>query len=210
MLPRPSDRENFRYKIFLESEKSSNTIFYGTMRRKTFDRKSWYPHIMHEFFFDTRKILKHRSVLQCIFLLLWDKNFWQTRDAFPLLSMIVFFINFFLLNTDVFPYEFFRHCDTICFRRKIEITLPRPLFSHNFFHYQKISEKQKGSFMKFSGQERQKLFDKPLHTPLLFMENLYIRTYSKYRCVPLRFLSALWKPIQGKKVISSSHTYSFL
>ena len=50
MLPRPSVRENFRYKIFLESEKSSNTIFYGTMRRKTFDRKSWYPILCMNFF----------------------------------------------------------------------------------------------------------------------------------------------------------------
>ena len=49
MLPRPIVRENFRYKLFLESEKDYDTIFYGTMRRKTFDRKSWYPHIMHEF-----------------------------------------------------------------------------------------------------------------------------------------------------------------
>ena len=40
---------------------------------------------------------------------------------------------------------------------------------------------------------------KPLYTPLLFMENLYIRNYSKYRCVPLRFLSALWKKIKGEK-----------
>ena len=49
MLPRPSMRENFRCKIFLESEKGSHTIFYGTTGQKTFDRKSWYPHIMHEF-----------------------------------------------------------------------------------------------------------------------------------------------------------------
>ena len=50
MLPRPSMRENFRCKIFLESEKGSHTIFYGTTGQKTFDRKSWYPHIMHEFY----------------------------------------------------------------------------------------------------------------------------------------------------------------
>ena len=49
MLPRPIMRESFRYENFLESEKDYDTIFYGTMRRKTFDRKSWYPHIMHEF-----------------------------------------------------------------------------------------------------------------------------------------------------------------
>ena len=77
--------------------------------------------------------------------------------------------------------------------------LPRALSIHNFFHYQKISEKQKGSFLKFSGHEGQKRFDEALHTPLLFMEKLYIRIYSKYRCVPLRFLSTLWKKIKGEK-----------
>ena len=41
MLPRPSIREIFRYKIFLESEKGSHTIFYGTLRQQTFDRRSW-------------------------------------------------------------------------------------------------------------------------------------------------------------------------
>ena len=41
MLPSPSIREIFRYKIFLETENGPHTIFYGTMRQKTFDRKSW-------------------------------------------------------------------------------------------------------------------------------------------------------------------------
>ena len=149
--------------------------------------------------------MKHRSVTQCIFSPLWDKIYWQNRDAFPLLSMIVSYIKFFLKYRCV-PLRVFSALWDYLFSTENWDTLPRPLFIHNFFHYQKVSEKQKGSFMKFSGHERQKLFDKPLHTPLLFMENLYIRIYSNYSCVPLRFLSALWKPIQGRKVISSSHT----
>ena len=63
---------------------------------KNFRPKIVIPPYYAWIFFDTRNILKHRSVLQCIFLLLWDKNFWQTRDAFPLLSMIVFYIKLFL------------------------------------------------------------------------------------------------------------------
>ena len=138
--------------------------------------------------FDTPKFLKHRSVLRCIFLLLWDKNFWQKRDTLPLLSMRVFYMNFFFWNTDMFPYEFFRHSDTICFRRKIEITLPRPLFIHKFFHYQKISEKQKGSFMKFSGRERQKVFDKSVIHPTPMHEKfLYQNSFEIHMCSPTNF-----------------------
>ena len=50
MLPRPAMREIFRYVKFHESEKGSHTNFYFTMRRKTFDQKSWHPHIMHEIY----------------------------------------------------------------------------------------------------------------------------------------------------------------
>ena len=131
MLPRPAMRENFRYVNFHDSEKGSHTTFHGTMRRKTFDGKSQYPLIMHEFFRYPKVSETPKCSLMCS-LLLWNKIFWQNLDVLHVLSMIVVYINFYW-NTDVFPYDFLRHCETICFRRKIEITLPPSLFIHNFF-----------------------------------------------------------------------------
>ena len=83
MLPRPSMRENFRYKIFLESEKCSHTIFYGTMRWKTFDRKSSYTHNMHEIYSIPENFWNTEVFSIVVFYYLWDKNFWQNRDALP-------------------------------------------------------------------------------------------------------------------------------
>ena len=83
MLPRPSMRENFRYKIFLESEKCSHTIFYGTMRWKTFDRRSSYTHNMHEIYSIPENFWNTEVFSIVVFYYLWDKNFWQNRDALP-------------------------------------------------------------------------------------------------------------------------------
>ena len=187
-------------------------LWYDFLRHyetKNFRPKIVIPPYYAWILFDTRKFLKHRSVTQCIFSPLWDKIFWQNPDAFPLLSMIFSYIKFFW-NTDVFPQEFFRHCDTICFRRKIEITLPRPLFILKFFHYQRLSEKQKGSFMKFSGHERQKVFDKPVIHPTPMHEKiLYQKSFEIQMCSPTNFIGVV-KKIQARKVISSSYAWIFL
>ena len=121
--------------------------------------------------------------------------FWQNPDAFPLLSMRVFYINFFW-NTDVFPHEFFRQCDTICFRWKIEITLPRPLFIHKFFVPKEILKNRRVLLWSFPVVRDKKFSTNPWYTPLLCMKNFYITIHLKYRCVPLRILSALWKSNQ--------------
>ena len=187
MLPRPSMRENFRCKIFLESEKGSHTIFYGTTGQKTLDRKSWYPLIMHEFYSIPQNFW-NTEVFSVVFFYycetkIFDKNVIPSPSYPWEFSIWIFF-----WNTDMFPYEFFRHSDTICFRRKIEITLPRPLFIHKFFHYQKISEKQKGSFMKFSGRERQKVFDKSVIHPTPMHEKfLYQNSFEIHMCSPTNF-----------------------
>ena len=179
-------------------------LWYDFLRHyetKNFRPKIVIPPYYAWILFDTRKFLKHRSVTQCIFSPLWDKIFWQNPDAFPLLSKIFSYIKFFW-NTDVFPQEFFRHCDTICFRRKIEITLPRPLFILKFFHYQRLSEKQKGSFMKFSGHERQKVFDKPVIHPTPMHEKiLYQKSFEIQMCSPTNFIGGVKKNSSEKSDI---------
>ena len=93
MLPRPSMRENFRYKIFLESENCSHTIFYFTMRRKTFDQKSWHPHIMHEIYLIPEKFWNNEvfSILSSTYIQLDFTVFFNLRtkaiDWFVYLSV---------------------------------------------------------------------------------------------------------------------------
>ena len=120
-----------------------------------------------------------------------------------------FLYQFFLKHRCV-PLHFFWHCDTICFRRKIEITLPRPLFIPEFFHYQNLSQKQKGSFMKISGLEKQNFFDKPvIHPNPKHDKLLYQNSFEIQMCSPANLIGTV-KKILGKKVISSSDAWVFL
>ena len=182
---------------FFSNQRKALIQFSTALRAKNFRPKIVIPPYYAWILFDTRKFLKHRNVTQCIFSPLWDKIFWQNPDAFPLLSMRLFYINFFW-NTDVFPYEFFRQCDTICFRWKIVITLPRPLFIHKFFVPKEILKNRRVLLWSFPVVRDKKFSKNPWYTPLLCMKIFYITIHLKYRCVPLRILSALWKSNQFK------------
>ena len=126
-----------------------------------------------------------------------------TKPWYPPPPIHESFLYQFFWNTDVFPYEFFRQCDTNCFRWKIEINLPRLLFIHKFFIPKEILKNRRVLLWSFPVVRDKKFSANPWYTPLLCMKNFYIRIHLKYRCVPLRILSALWKSIQGRKVISS-------
>ena len=102
MLPRHSMRENFRCKIFLESEKGSHTIFYGTTGQKTLDRKSWYPLIMHEFYSIPQNFW-NTEVFSVVFFYycetkIFDKNVIPSPSYPWEFSIWIFF-----WNTDMFP-----------------------------------------------------------------------------------------------------------
>ena len=72
-------------------------------------------------------------------------------------------INFFNTRnrskTKGFPYEFYRHFDTINFRRKISIFLPHPFLFIIFFATRNfLKQSQNGSSTKCFGSVRQKNF----------------------------------------------------
>ena len=151
---------------------------------------------------DTPKFLKHRSVHQCIFFLLWDKTFWQNRDTLPLLSMRVFYINFFW-NTVVFPYEFFRHCETNCFRRKIEILYPAPSLSITFFITRKFLKNRRVPLWSFPVM-RDRNFSTNLYTPHSyswkiciseFIRNTDVFPYDFYQHCENNFKGERWYPL---------------
>ena len=72
--------ENFRYQNSFETQKCSSTIFIGTVRKKISTEFSDIPFLWIKFC-NTRDFLKHQSVAQRNFSVLWDKKLWaKSRD----------------------------------------------------------------------------------------------------------------------------------
>ena len=141
-----------------ETLKGSFRKFFGTVRQKIFDGKSRHPPLIQTFSLpEINATVKDSygnfgTVRQKIF----DVKSWYSPP--PVLSINVFpTVNFLKHSTEQFTYEIFRHCETKKFRQKIEnsgITLR----STKIFDT-RISETLKGSFRKFFGTVRQKIFD---------------------------------------------------
>ena len=111
------------------------------------------PPLLSRIVFHTRNFLKHRRVPVRSFSVLWDKKF----SVKPLCSpdqlcspsyAWKFPIPELFWNTKGFPYEFFRHCETKNFQRKVMISLSyaknfsipeifwnTEVFSNEFFWY---------------------------------------------------------------------------
>ena len=82
--PPPLIHKFFQYQKFWETQKCSSTKFFGAVRQKLFDRKSWYslPPLLSLTFSDNRNFLKHRRVPQRNFPALSDENFSrENRDT---------------------------------------------------------------------------------------------------------------------------------
>ena len=114
----------------------SPTEFFGTVRQKFYDRKSWYspPPLIHKLFvYRNVDETQHRKVPLWNSSALSDKKFWQKIVILPTCSHLLTSENFFdtrnWWNTRGFPSEIFRHCETKTFRGKILIP---PLLSINF------------------------------------------------------------------------------
>ena len=90
-----------------------------------------------------------------------------------------------LRNTEGFPFEFFRHCQTKINQQKIVMLFPL-LLHPIFFKYQKASETTKGSRMKFFSPVRQKVFEKSVILPPI-QQNFLYQTFLKAERFPYQF-----------------------
>ena len=75
----PLRHKVFRHPKLSETQKGSSMNFFGTVRRKIFDGKSWYsfhppPPLSSLTFSDTKSFLKHRSVPPRNVSVQWDKK----------------------------------------------------------------------------------------------------------------------------------------
>ena len=201
--------KNHRYENFLESEKGSHTIFYVSMRRKTFDGKSWYPHIMHEIFRYPKVSEIPKCSPMCSLTTMSQKLLTKPWCPPPLIHDS--FLLQFYLKYRCLPLRFFSAPWDYLFSTENWDTLtPAPSSSLNFFINRSFLKNRRVLLWCFLAMRDKNFSTNPLYTPLLCMKNFYIRSHLKYRCVPLRILSALWKKIQGRKVISSSYAWNLL
>ena len=102
--------------------KGSFMKFFGTVRQKIFDGKSWYPPLIQTFSIPEIIATVKDSPLRK-FSALWEKIFdrksWNSPPP-PLLSIkFIATGNFLKHSTEGFTYQFFRHCETIKIRQKI-------------------------------------------------------------------------------------------
>ena len=127
---------------------------------------------------------------------IFDGKSWYSP---PVLSINIFATGNFLKRcTKGLLYEMFRYCETK-FRLKIVIC---PLFlSINFFRYQKISGKQKGSFTNFSFRSCEtKSSDKAVMPPPLLCMKIFDKwIFLKHQSVLQWNISVQWdKNFDGK------------
>ena len=151
-----------------ETLKGSFTKLFGTVRQKIFDGKLWYPLLCIKFF-DTPNFLKHWTDAHETFRHCATKTFRRKNVIRPFSSIKLFETKSFLKNSRILLRKFSALWD-------IKISTenrdkPPPI--HNFFRYQKFSEKQKLPLQSFSfGSCETKNFDKTvMHRPPLMHEN---------------------------------------
>ena len=136
---------------------------------------------------------QHRGVPLWIFLALWDKIFsTENLDTPPPFIHKHFFAtgHFLKHRSEGFPYEFFWHCETKNFRRKMLI-LPPPLIL-KIFRYQKFVKQRRVPLWSFLVLWDNKFFYRKPWYPLLGIKFFDTRNFLRHRRVPRRNFWALW------------------
>ena len=150
----PLSHEKFRWKNFSENWRNPLRHF-SVLWENHISTKSWYT-ILCNFFIP--EIFLKKTVPLGVFLIVWDKNVSREGRDIPLLA-IKSFDNRKYMKNEGFPYEVFRYCEKINFRRNCDTS------SYAIFLIQKFSEK-KGPPRNFFGTVRQKSFERKSWYPL--------------------------------------------
>ena len=102
------------------AQKDSHTKIIGTVRQKFFGGTSWYSPFLFINLLANDNLPKHSTGLFAYDVIRYceTKNFWQktvilssSHPSYPEVSSI----SEFFWNTERFPYEIFRHCETTIF-----------------------------------------------------------------------------------------------
>ena len=142
---------------FLETKNGSPTMFFGTVRLKIFDWKSWYPPLLSMSFFQKRNFLRLKEVPHKDFRYCDTEYFLSDNRDNPQL-IIQFFSTPNFPNQKRAPPRCFSALWDWKFRWKIVIS---PII-HKNFRKPKFSETQKGFPTIVLGTVRLKIFDRKL------------------------------------------------
>ena len=181
--------QKFRYPKFSDTPKCSLTKFFGTVRQKIFDGKTQYPSSL---MLKNFRYPKFPDAPKCsptnFFGTVRQKILTENRDMPPLIHKHLFDTKKFLLENRRIPLQSFsfRSCETKNFDGKSWYPPPR---IHNFFPYQKNSEKPNGFLAKFFRScEMKNIFDKTVKLSFAwkfsipeFFRNTEMFSYEFYR-----------------------------
>ena len=109
--------QHFSIPEISETLKGSPTKFFGTVRQKIFDGKSWYSPLIHKFF-DTRNFVKQNGPLTKFFGPVRQKKFGKTMMPPSPSYAWKFSIQEFFWNTEGVSDEVFRYCGAKIFDTK--------------------------------------------------------------------------------------------
>ena len=182
--------QKFRYPKFSDTPKCSPTKFFGTVRQKIFDGKTQYPSSL---MLKNFRYPKFPDAPKCsptkFFGTVRQKILTENRDMPPLIHKHLFDTKKFLLENRRIPLQSFsfRSCETKNFDGKS--WYPPPPRIHNFFPYQKNSEKPNGFLAKFFRScEMKNIFDKTVKLSFAwkfsipeFFRNTEMFSYEFYR-----------------------------
>ena len=187
----------FDTRFFLESGKGSHTIFYGTMRRKTLDGKSWYPHIMHDFFRYPKVSETRKCSPMCSLTTVRQKIL--TKPWCPLPPIHDSFLIQFFLKYRCLHLRFFSALWDYLFSLENWDTLtPAPSSSLNFFITRNFLKNRRVLLWKFPVM-RNKNFDKPvIHPTPMHDKLLYQNSFEIQMCSPTNFIGTV-KKFKGEK-----------
>ena len=173
------------------------TKFFGTVRQKIFDGKTWYPLVCIKFF-DTPNFLKHWKDAHEIFRHCETKTFRRKSVIPPFSSIKLFETKNFLKNSRILLRKFSALWD-----RNIssENRDKPPLFQKFFFDTRKLPETRRVPLQSFSFRSCEtKNFDKTvMHRHLLCMKIFDKRIFLKHQSVLQWNISVQWdKNFDGK------------
>ena len=194
------------YHKFPETQKGSLTKFIGTVKQKSSSRKSWNRTITHRFFsnggtlypppilkvyFYIRKTLKHKRFFHEVYWYCGKKFPTQNREN-PSYAFIASKPQTFE-NTEGFPHDVFRKCETKRIRRKNVILSPdHDLSSIVFFHTTSFLKHKKVPHGDFNFVRLQKFDGKTWEHPLLLQIFFHTRTFFKHKRIPPQSFLVLW------------------
>ena len=163
-----------------------STKFFGTVRPKIFDRKTWYP-LLYIKVSDTSIFLKHGRDAHKFIRLCETKVFRRRNMILPFFIRKNFSKRELLLKTIGFVHKNFWQGETKSFRPK-NVTPP---IVNKLFQNPKISETLKGCPWKFFGTVRQCFFDKICDTRIMHKVFRHPKVFETLKGCP-RNNSALW------------------